>query len=115
MKHISFLVAVLLIGCSSSWSEGPYEVYWIDGVKSLGFNVGDGAYIGRIDEPKSINANEKYISVYACPEQSCAYYYIDREKDHKFADATEFVFGPYTRESFIEIQKKLVLPEINEQ
>ncbi len=114
MKHISFMVLVLLVGCSSSWRDGPYEVYWIDGVKSLGFNVGNGAYIGRINEPKFINANEKFISVYACPEQSCAYYYIDREKDHKFADSTEFVFGPYTKESFAELRKKLMLPELNE-
>ncbi len=105
VKNISFWIAVLLVGCSSPWSNGPYEVYWIDGVKSLGFNVGDGAYIGRIDEPKSINANEKFITVYACPEQSFAYCYIDREKDHKFADATEFVFGPHTKESFVEWQK----------
>ncbi|WP_417357257.1 hypothetical protein [Gallaecimonas pentaromativorans] len=113
MKHILSLIAVLLIGCSPSWSEGPYEVYWIDGVKSLGFNVGDGAYIGRIDEPKFINANEKFISVYACPEESCAYYYIDRSKDHKFAEPTEFVFGPYSQEAFMGLQQKLLLPELS--
>ncbi|TLX49435.1 hypothetical protein CWC31_16715 [Pseudoalteromonas ruthenica] len=113
MKHVSLLVVVLLVGCSPSWSEGPYEIYWIDGVKSLGFNIGDGAYIGRIDEPRVINANEKFISVYACPEGSCAYYYIDLIKDHKFAEPTEFVFGPYTHEAFSGLQQKLSLPELS--
>lgn len=115
MKHISLLVTVLLIGCSPSWGDGPYEVYLIDGVKSLGFNVGDGAYVGRIDEPKFIKSNEKFISVYACPEQSCAYYYIDRAQDHKFADSTEFVFGPYTKEEFLNFQQEMSLPDLSEE
>lgn len=113
MKYILLIVALLLVSCSSSWSEPPYEVYWINGVKSLGFRVGNGAYIGRIDEPRFINANKKFISVYACPEESCAYYYIDRIKDHKFAESTEFVFGPYTKKVFFGLQQKLLLPELS--
>jgi hypothetical protein len=115
VKFILFLVALSIIGCSSSWSDGPYEVYWIDGTKSLGYNVGEGAYIKRIEESKEINANSHFISVYACPEKSCAFYYIDRVKDHEFAESTEFVFGPYTKQEFEKLQKELSLPNINEQ
>ncbi len=112
MKYILYLTAALLAGCSASWSDGPYEVYLIDSVRTLGFRIGEGAYIGRIDEPKNINANKKYISVYACPEEVCAYYYIDRIKDHKFADPAEFVYGPYTKKAFTQLQNSLLLPEL---
>lgn len=113
VKHLRLLIVMLVVACTPSWSDGPYEVYVIDGVKSLGLNVGDGAYIGRIDEPKTIKANGKFISVYACPEDSCAYYYIDRMKDHKFADSVEFVYGPYTQEKFSKLQRELSLPELS--
>ena len=114
MKQAWFLVTFFILGCSSSWRDGPYEVYWIDGKKSLGFIVGEGSYIERIEEPKEIKADTNFISVYACPEKSCAYYYIDRVKDHKFAESTEFVFGPYTKQEFEKLQKELSLPNINE-
>jgi hypothetical protein len=114
VKYFSILIfCINFFGCSPSWSDGPYEVYWIDGQKSIGYSLGDGAYIGRIDEPKEIQANEKYISVYACPEDSCGFYFIDKVKDHKFAEPTEFVFGPYTKNKFAELQQAMSLPILN--
>lgn len=115
LKFIFILVAIFIVGCSSSWSDGPYEVYWIAGKKSLGYSLGEGSYIQRIEEPKEIKANKYFISVYACPESSCAFYYINRVKDHKFAESSEFVFGPYTEQEFEKLQKQLPLPIIIEK
>ncbi|WP_105254938.1 hypothetical protein [Pseudoalteromonas sp. T1lg75] len=97
------------------WKELPYEVYYIDGAKTLGYSLGDGAYIGRVDEPKYIATNTKYISVYACPENTCSYFYIDKTKDHKFAEHNEFVFGPYTKAQFAGLESKLGLPQLKEE
>jgi len=105
-------VSLFLLGCSPSWEEQPYEVYWIDGTQTLGYSLGEGAYIGRIDEPKTIESNEKYISVFACPYISCSYYYIDKIKDHKFAEHDEFVYGPFTKLQFSNLIDSLGLPKL---
>ncbi|WP_077343068.1 hypothetical protein [Pseudocolwellia agarivorans] len=115
MRVILILVSLFLIGCSPTWKELPYEVYYIDGTKTLGYSLGEGAYIGRIDEPKYISSNAKYISVYACPENSCSYFYIDKVNDHKFAEHNEFVFGPYTKEQFSGLESKFGLPQLKEE
>ena len=72
MRIFLVVVSLLLLSCSPAWEESPYEVYYIDGTKTLGHSLGEGAYIGRIDEPVNIEANDKYISVYACPYKTCA-------------------------------------------
>ncbi|WP_394202601.1 hypothetical protein [Marinagarivorans algicola] len=113
MRIFLVLASLFLIGCSPVWEEQPYEVYYIDGTKTLGHSLGDGAYIGRIDEPVSIETNEKYISVYACPHKTCAFYYIDKINDHKFAEHDEFVYGPYTKIQFSSLVKKLGLPLVS--
>ncbi|MDR7120928.1 hypothetical protein [Rheinheimera soli] len=111
MKYFVILVSCIIIfSLWPSWSDGPYEVYWIDGKKSLGYSLGDGAYIRRIENPREIQVNEKYISLYACPEDSCGFYYIDKSKDHQYAEAAEFVFGPYTKSKFMELQQTMLLP-----
>ena len=107
-----FLVSVLLLGCGQSWKEEPYEVIWINGTSSLGYNVGNGAYIGRVDFPMHIASNENYISVYACEDSVCSFYYIDKVKDHKYADHGEFVYGPFSKDTFSAIKDNLGLPNI---
>ncbi|WP_053980175.1 hypothetical protein [Marinagarivorans algicola] len=113
MRIFLVLASLFLIGCSPVWEEQPYEVYYIGGTKTLGHSLGEGAYIGRIDEPVSIETNEKYISVYACPHKTCAFYYIDKINDHKFAEHDEFVYGPYTKIQFSSLVKKLGLPLVS--
>ena len=112
MKGLLLLALMLLICCSASWSESPYEIYWIDGGQQLGFNVVNGGYVTRILEPREVSSNQGFISVYACPKNSCAYYYIDKKRDHAFAGAKEFVFGPYEKSTFKELQEDLSLPEL---
>ena len=113
MRVFLVLASLFLIGCSPVWEEQPYEVYYIDGTKTLGHSLDKGGYIGRIDEPVNIETNETYISVYACPHETCAFYYIDKIKDHKFAEHDEFVYGPYTRSQFSSLVKKLGLPLVS--
>ncbi len=113
MKVFLTLALLLLASCSQIWEEQPYEVYYIDSTKALGYSLGEDAYIRRIDEPVNIDTNKKYISVYACPYETFAFYYIDKTKDHKFAEHDEFVYGPYTKEQFSALIKKLGLPSIS--
>lgn len=108
------VIVILLLGCSRYWKEGPYEVYWIDGNTTLGYNVGNGGYIGRVKEPVYIESNNKYISVYGC-HTVCSYYYIDKTQDHKYADSDEFVYGPFTEKEFNLIINKLELPKITHE
>lgn len=112
-----FLVLALsfLFGCSPTWEEYPYEIYYINGTKTLGYKVAEGVFIGRLDEPKTIVSNKKYISVHGCPNDTCAFYYIDKAKDHKFADHDEFVFGPYSKEQFLDLALRLGLPNLTEK
>ena len=112
VRNLLVFVSLFLLGCSPSWKEGPYEVNWIDGTKTLGYSLGEGAYIGRIDEPRIIASNENYISVYACPDDPCSYYYIDKIKDHKFAEHDEFVYGPFTELEFAALVVSLGLPKV---
>ena len=69
MRIILILVSLLVVSCSPTWKELPYEVYYIDGTKTLGYSLGKGAYIGRVYEPKFISSNDKYISVYFMPRR----------------------------------------------
>lgn len=115
MRVILVLASLFLVGCSQTWKELPYEIYYLDGTKSLGYSLGDGFYIGRVDEPKYVASNDKYISVYACPENMCSFFYIDKANDHKFAEPNEFVFGPYTKVQFVSLESKLGLPKLKQE
>ena len=62
-KKLILFISLLVLGCSPLWEEPPYKVYFSDNSKKLGYSLGEGAFIGRIDEPKLIASNDKYISV----------------------------------------------------
>ncbi|MDC3191686.1 hypothetical protein NQU96_18275 [Pseudoalteromonas elyakovii] len=111
-KKLILFISLLVLGCSPLWEEPPYQVYFSDNSKKLGYSLGEGAFIGRIDEPKLIASNDKYISVLACPENICSYFYIDKVNDHKYAEHNEFVFGPYTRDEFTALEFQLALPKL---
>lgn len=112
MRVFWISMSLLLVGCSPNWEDIPYKIFFIDGTKKLGYSLGGGSFIGRVDEPKHISSNTKYISVYACPEKSCSYFYIDKLNDHKFAEYDQFVFGPYTKEQFSSLVAELGLPRL---
>jgi len=121
-KHImrinSFKIALLLIsylinGCNQEWSDGPYKIYWINGERKLGYSLGNGAFISRLDAPKLISSNNQFISIYSCHDMKCHYFYIDKEKDHKFAEHNEFVYGPFDTKNYKILKDKLNLPTLN--
>ncbi|MBF7074581.1 hypothetical protein ISG33_14340 [Glaciecola sp. MH2013] len=109
---LAIVFSMLILSCSKSWKEEPYEVIWIDGNDSLAYSVGNGAYIGRVDFPERIASNDSFISVYACEEETCTYYYIDKLNDHKYADHDEFVYGPFFKYEFVSLKGKLGLPDV---
>lgn len=119
MKYLPIVLSLLLAGCSDSgekWRSGDYVVYWIDNTNErvLGYDVGDGAFIKRIDaKVKSVGANEGYISVVSCQETKCSYFYIDRKIDHKYADSHESVSGPFNEEQFKSKSTELGLPTLS--
>lgn len=109
--HVAIIFS--LLGCSPDWAEPPYEVYWIDGAKTLGYSLGGGAFISRVEEPINIASNNKYLSVYACPKNQCAFYYIDKEQDHKYAEFNEFVYGPFSQQQFAIVAEEIGLPPVS--
>ena len=113
MKTRILLAITFLVGCSPNWHEYPYEVYWINGNKTLGYSLGNGSYMARVDSPQQISTNENYIAVYACPENLCSYYYIDKQLDHKFAGHDEFVFGPFSLEQYEQLSIEIQLPDVS--
>ncbi|MBE0357356.1 hypothetical protein [Pseudoalteromonas phenolica] len=112
MHSVLFTCFIFLLGCSPNWREAPYEVYIIDGTKSLGYALGNGGYIGRIDEPVNIASDETFLSVYACPKNVCGFYYIDKRNDHKYAEAQDVVFGPLSEEQFLSLHIELGVPHL---
>lgn len=121
MKYLLIILSLFLTACSDfgeNWRSGDYAVYWIDNPddKVLGYEVGEGAFIKRIDARISaVGANENYISAISCSNNKCSYFYIDRLKDHKYADGPEAVNGPYNKEEFEAKTSELSLPTLSTQ
>ncbi len=119
MKYVLIILSLFLAGCSDfgeNWRNGKYAVFWIDDPdnKVLGYEVEDGAFIKRIG-PKisAVGANDSYISAVSCRRNRCSYFYIDREKDHKYADGPEAVYGPYGKDQFDAKTIELELPVLS--
>lgn len=99
-----------------NWRDGNYAVYWIDNSseKVLGYGVGDGGFVQRIGANIiSVGANKSFISAISCRKTACGYFYIDRKKDHKFADGHEAVYGPFSEKQFEAKTVELGLPNLS--
>ena len=119
MKYLLIILSLFLTACSDfgeNWRSGDYAVYWIDNPndKELGYEVGDGVFITRINSRISaVGENESYISAISCSKNKCSYFYIDRKKDHKYADGPEAVYGPFNKEQFEIKTAELGLPALS--
>lgn len=115
---LSILIALVACDTGGEWSEGDYSVYWIDTSQNrqLGFDVGDGAYIGRVGgEVIGIGSNAVYVSAQRINHElnEIEYFYIEKSKDHKFLNGSEISVGPINEQLFIQISKDLSLPPIS--
>ncbi len=119
--YLIFLTFIVLGGCifdsGEKWKDSPYIVIWIDDGKNmtLNYEVGDGGSVERVGKKiMAVGSNKKYIVVKQNPDGNSAitkYYFVDRNKDHKYADPDEAVVGPLTEEEFEKRKVQLKLPD----
>lgn len=111
------LLLFFITACDSGvlWKDSPYEVYWVDTTdnQSLGYSLGDGGIIQRVDKVIAIGSNEKYIVAKqrSINQQKILYYYLEKAKDKKFYDASDVVKGPFSIEQFKREKQYLGLPD----
>jgi hypothetical protein len=120
-----FLICFALSGCifdhGELWRDGPYSVGWIDSGDSLtlSYDVGNDAAIGRVDEKVvAVGSNLRYVVVKQIPRHGPAainYFYVDRARDHAYADPKDAVSGPFTESEFEKKRAELKLPELSKE
>lgn len=117
MKHILRLfLALFLLGCDSrtEWRDGNYEIRWIDTPElSLNLNIGEGAFVERVPaDVIAVGSNTAYIVVkHRNPKSKViTYFYLEKNKDGIYKNASDVVQGPYSEVEFKELTNKIVLP-----
>ncbi|MEZ5892922.1 MAG: hypothetical protein R3C58_07245 [Parvularculaceae bacterium] len=111
---ISLALAACVFDSRSMPIDGPYILIWIDTTDSTGisYDLGDGASIGRVPgRVIAYGANENFITA---QREGYGYYYIDRASDHKYAEPSKVVFGPFERDRFEALTRELELPPLHE-
>jgi len=119
-KYLLLIVTVfLLVGCDSSWNDGPYEVYY-DAMNDrvLGRNMGDGMFIGRVEgNVIAIGNNAKYISVKNRGKgyEIESYYFINKDKDGMYLNMDEITQGPFNKKHYYKLVAELGLPKLSKE
>ena len=99
------------------WRDGPYILIWIDVPSSttLNYDLEGGTSVGRIDETVfSVGRNDRYIVAKQHPRGDKGitnYFFIDKAKDHPYADPHDVVVGPLSEMEFRTKARELRLPE----
>jgi hypothetical protein len=65
--------------------------------KTLYYDLGDGNSIGRLNEVKRVG----YTKTHIIAEKENGFYFIDREKDHKYLNGSDIVGKVQSREYFL--------------
>ena len=65
--------------------------------KTLYFDLGDGNAISRVENVKRVGHTDKFLIA----ETNDGYYFIDRQKDHKFLNGNEIIGDTKTHDYFI--------------
>lgn len=121
MKHFIYIVvmSILLSACDHGveWSEGDYEVLWIDTSdnRSLARIIGDNAFIGRVDpEVVAVGSNSEYVvAKQKNPDNGeISYFIVDKARDGKYLNMSEITEGPFTEATFLEMSKEKNLPAL---
>lgn len=122
MKKISLILALLLVGCGFVYDKplvGFYHLIAIDTDEqmSVSYDLGDGNYIGRINETVfSVGWNERYIVAKQHPNNNRSitnFYYLDIASDSKYADPSTSVVGPMSETEYSKKSKDLSLPNFS--
>ena len=120
MKHLIYIAifSFLLTGCDHGveWSEGDYEVHWIDTSdnRTLARIIGENASIGRVyPEVIAIGSNSEYVVAKQRDPDSgeISYFIIEKAKDGKYLNMSEITEGPFSEATFMEISKVKNLPD----
>lgn len=126
MKPLCRRAALLVVGtivsaCSLfdsgvEWRAGPYALVWIDTAEnvSLDYDLGDGAWVGRIDSTVfAVGWDGRYLVAKQHPgndRSKTNYFIIDAGKDGRYADTAQAVTGPLTAAQFQRRYLELKLP-----
>ena len=123
MKSISIILllsCLFITGCGFSHDEKITGVYRLIAVDineqmSICYELENGSCIGRINQTVfSYGFNKRFIVAKQHPANDKSvtnYYYLDMTKDSEFAEPSESVTGPLSKEEFEKATKKLDLPK----
>ena len=124
MKSLSLIVilSIALSACDSGveWSEGEYEVHWIDTSqnRSLARKIDSSSSIGRVGaEVIAVGSNDKHVVAKqrSIGTNSISYFVINKAKDGKLLNQDEITEGPFSEKRFLELQKELGLPGFSKE
>jgi hypothetical protein len=101
-----FPFTACLDSLDTHWSEGNYEVWdspTAPSCKNLYYNLGGGSGIGRVNCISRIGSNDRYIVA----ASGASYWILDKEKDDKYFNSDEIIFGPFDIDEFDSVKEKL--------
>lgn len=120
-KFLLLFLVIFLSGCDSGteWRDGKYEIIWIDASGlSLNLNVSEGGFVERVPPNiVAVGSNSQYIVVKQSNKEfkEIAYFYLEKDKDNIYKNASEITKGPLSEAEFIELSKKLGLPKTTKE
>ncbi len=99
------------------WSEDNYKVRNNPGEpsKTLYYELGDGAGIGRVNYITKIGSNERFLIIESfdtSKNEKCQYWIIDKKKDKPTFNGDEIREGPLSLGSFKARKKELGIGEL---
>jgi hypothetical protein len=103
-----FLFVLMFTGCNVNL-ENNFRVsdsYFVGVIdvsedRSLYYDLGDGSGIGRVNgNVTAVGWNESHIIVEQHKDNKILFYILEIEKDHKYADPSESVSGPFNEAEF---------------
>jgi hypothetical protein len=124
-RRVIVFLAVLVLPCTYGCDAhrerlvGPYELVAIDTEDQMhvAYDLGNGDSIGRIPETVfSVGFNNRYLVAKQHPNGNravTAYWYLEIDRDKKYADPKESVRGPMVLKEFEREKVQKGLPEFS--
>ncbi len=111
ITKFSILITILFLlsNCTTEKKiDEKYTIVNIDGYWDLGYSLGEGNSIGRIDNISK--AGWKFNYIYGVSDGK--YYWFDKTKDDKYNNAEDIVIGPLTKKIFYNKMDSLGIKNI---